>query len=315
MTIRHTRLLLILTLTFLASAVSAQRNTEGNAPTPEQIKALRSNRVEKGKSKGDNIGGASDAQWEQMTPEEQLSANVRRGAKSYCRFNVSCRPAQLLPGQSGVVMIVASLLGSAVLPAPLNLTVTSRIPSNTVAMGDFSARPAPIGTMSAAYLGQPVYENTVVLELPVTMGSSLTLGDKQSVSADLQFDIYDGESGQPVGRFIERVSTDVLIAAHLDPVVAGSDREADEAKGLASEALPTTGISRYVEVERKDTVMGGTAASIVNEVEEVTEVAESSSDESLPIADPGAGISFSSLAAGFLLFFVVIVFLVTRKKK
>ena len=315
MTIRHTRLLLILTLTFLASAVSAQRNTEGNAPTPEQIKALRSNRVEKGKSKGDNIGGASDAQWEQMTPEEQLSANVRRGAKSYCRFNVSCRPAQLLPGQSGVVMIVASLLGSAVLPAPLNLTVTSRIPSNTVAMGDFSARPAPIGTMSAAYLGQPVYENTVVLELPVTMGSSLTLGDKQSVSADLQFDIYDGESGQPVGRFIERVSTDVLIAAHLDPVVAGSDREAEVAKGLASEALPTAETKEVVEVERKDTVMGGTAASIVNEVEEVTEVAESSSDESLPIADPGAGISFSSLAAGFLLFFVVIVFLVTRKKK
>ena len=82
---------------------------------------MRRNRVEKGTVKGDGREAATDANWEQMSPEEKLRSNVRRGAKTYCRFNVSCRPAQLLPGQSGVLMIVASLLGSAVLPTPLKL--------------------------------------------------------------------------------------------------------------------------------------------------------------------------------------------------
>ena len=321
MTFRHIRLLPVLALILLTSALSAQRPGEGNSLTPEQVKAMRRNRAEKGTVKGDGIEAATDAKWEQMTPEEQLSANVRRGAKSYCRFNVSCRPAQLLPGQSGVLMIVASLLGKAVLPAPLNLSVTPRIPANSVAMGDFLAHPAPIGTMSSAYLGQPVYENTVVLEVPVTMGSTLTLGEKQPVSADLQFDIYDGESGQPVGRFIERVSTDVLIAAHLDPAVAGSDRKDEVPAGGAKVAADTvidplpSAENQKVSEAKKDGAMGGTAARVVEEVIEAEEIGESTPDESLPIADSGVGSYWSSLGAGFAVFFVVIVFLMMRKKK
>ena len=320
MTFRHIRLLPVLALVLVTSALSAQQPGEGNSLTPEQIKAMRRNRAEKGMVKGDGREAASDANWEQMSPEEKLRSNVRRGAKTYCRFNVSCRPAQLLPGQSGVLMIVASLLGSAVLPTPLNLSVTSRVPSNSVVMGDFSARPAPIGTMSEAYLGQPVYENTLVLEVPVTMGSTLALGDKQSVAADLQFDIYDGESGRPVGRFIERVSMDILIAAHLDPVVAGSDRAAEIATDIASEPLPSGGNQKVSEPKEDDVAMSGTAARVVEEVVEVETVGDSLSDDSLsdellPIADSGAGGYMSSLAAGFGIFFCVIVFLMMRKKR
>src|SRR5690606_25952266 len=163
------RILAILIL--FAAVAPAQGEGPGSVLTPDQIKAMRNARTQKGEPDDGAVQGERDEKWSQMTPEQRLEASVRRGSKAHCTFVGTCRPPQLLPGQSGTMIISAILRGPSVLPAPLAMTMTPRVAAGVATLGGLTARPALPGTMSKAYLGQPVYENTAVMEVPVVMGT------------------------------------------------------------------------------------------------------------------------------------------------
>jgi hypothetical protein len=220
MTFRFQRLSPILAVLMLFSALSAQEGGRG-VKSPAELRKARQELSDK--EIGENKGG----KWANMTPEERLNASIRRDAKGHCRFVAACRPAKLMPGESGTLLISAILQGSAVLPAPLQMTMTPRVPAESLAVGDMIVQPAEPGVLAKGYLGRPVYENTAIIEVPVTMGSSAQIGSKQSFAVDLQFDIYDGTSTQIVGRFLERVSTEIEVGQHIDPAVAGRSNQSN----------------------------------------------------------------------------------------
>jgi hypothetical protein len=306
------RILAVLTL--LAAVVPAQRGESGEL-TAEQIEAMRGARQSAGKAKQkalgkeDGEGGADDSQsarWAAMTPEERLAANTRRGSKAHCRFVAVCRPPKLLPGQSGTLVISAILQGQSVLPSPLQMTMTPRVKLGSVSLGDLVARPALPGTIAKAYLGRAVYENTAVLEVPVTMGKDVTLGGKTSVAVDLQFDVYDGDSGRALGRYIERVTTDVDVAPHVDPQIAGRQaQQEDEPEPVA--IAPTGTTDSEVAAAPGSEAMSGTAAVVATVAEEPVDVDESAVSGELPPTD-GDSLTISTmltLIGGALLLVII----------
>src|SRR5215207_4590125 len=70
-------------------------------------------------------GEKPDAEEENLTPEQRLARNITNGASAYCRFAAKLMPAKLMPGQSGILRVVATLQGHAVLPAPAQIEVLS----------------------------------------------------------------------------------------------------------------------------------------------------------------------------------------------
>lgn len=294
----------------LASGLSAQ---EGSGDVQAELEARRSKLAQKRQAQIDSEVGESKP----MTEEERLEARKRRGSRGQCRFVASMRPPKLLPGQSGTLLITAILQGRSVMPAPSQVSMKPQV-SKTVQVGSLMARPAPVGTIHEAYRGRPVYENTAVFEVPVTITQAAKLGDKVRVGVELEFDIYDGRTAQAVGRFIENVQTDVEVAPHLDPQVQGrAMRESKAAEAQPVEPLSGSGVGNVATggSDDKAEAMGGSAnAAAAPELQDPVEPASQGADDDLPVTATDEGGFPTVLIIGGGAFLLVIVLLLMRKK-
>ncbi|MEC8252473.1 MAG: hypothetical protein VX044_04620 [Planctomycetota bacterium] len=282
----------------------------------EQLQQARQKLAKKRAKSREFDDAGTEAELSRMSPEELLAARKRRGSRGQCRFVADVRPARLLPGQSGTMLITAILQGRSVLQAPATISIKSVTKGDLVEFGQLTARPALAGTIHKGFLGRPVYENTAVFEVPVTLAGNATLGDKLQVAVDLEFDIYDGESTQVVGRFVERVQTDVEVGQALDPVVeprtARSEREAPEepvAPVGAGEVSTAGGVGCGPAMDGAVVRVGVAPA--------VEEPSAASSTTSLPVGRSGAfgggSITWLLLGGGGIL--VVIVMLLLARKR
>jgi hypothetical protein len=211
----------IVCLLALAPCQSGQnREAEGEedvrSAEAARSKAKAALRAEKGEK--------PDAEEENLTPEQRLARNVTNGASAYCRFAARLMPAKLMPGESGMLRVVATLQGHAVLPAPAQIEVLSTPEQGPISLGVLSSEPAELGRLEKGYLNRPVYENYAVFHMPVTMAANAELGKKHVVAVDMKFDLYDGTSAQAIGRFVDRVATEVEVGRVPDPAVAARAR-------------------------------------------------------------------------------------------
>ncbi|HEX5051080.1 MAG TPA: hypothetical protein VFZ65_04860 [Planctomycetota bacterium] len=197
-------------------------------------------RAAKAQGKEDGMEGKiSEDEWAKLTPEQRLARNVTHGASAYCKFMAAVKPAKLMPGQTGVVVVSAILLGSAVLPAPAPMEMVAAPQQGLLSLGRMTVLPPDAGKLAKAYIGRPVYDNYAVLEVPITVSPEAEVGKKQVVSIDMRFDLYDGNSAQPVGRFFDRVTTEVEFGRVADPVV----------KGFQGASTPEVGVSAQIAAE------------------------------------------------------------------
>lgn len=175
--------------------------------------------------KGDNPDDAAEKD-RLLTPEQRLARNVRHGASNFCTFVATPKPAKLMPGQTGVLVVTAILKGQAVLPSPAPLEITSPATQGLATLGSATFRPAEPGRLHQGYLGRPVYDNWAIFEVPVTMSPEAQVGRKQPVVLDFKFDLYDGMSAQAVGRFLDRAATEIEVGQSADPSVSIGHRQA-----------------------------------------------------------------------------------------
>lgn len=166
--------------------------------------------------------GKGDDEWEKLTPEQRLNRNVRHGAQAYCTFVATPKPAKLMPGQSGVIVVTAVLKGAAVIPSPAPLEVISAPQQGLATVGLPAFHPAEAGRgLAKGYVGKPVYDNYAIFEVPVTMSPQAEIGRKQAVSIEMRFDLFDGSSAQSIGRFLDRASAEIEVGQALNPRVQG----------------------------------------------------------------------------------------------
>lgn len=228
----------------LTAVVKSQGGEERPAPSLEdrrKVERLRSAMEEKQRSeRGEGEEKSEEEMLAALTPEERLARTVITGASSHCRFYASLRPAKLLPGQTGVLLVTAALQGQAVIPAPARFEIVGRPKNGVVEVGNLSVRPAEPGRLAPGYLGKPVHDNFALLEIPITLSPQAQVGSKHPVAIDLKFDLYDGNSAQPVGRFVDRVSTEVEVGQPLDPAVRAGTRQQASVDPVQQPAATTT---------------------------------------------------------------------------
>lgn len=307
---RLTKLSLLLTL--IACCGAALPAQEKPGALQRQMEKQRKKLAQK-RERGDGVEveGVEDT-----SPEALRNARRMRGSRGQCRFVPAMRPPQLLPGQSGTLLITAILQGNSVLQAPAQLVVTPRTNGDVVQLGELKARPAKVGTIHAGYRGQPVYENTAVFEVPVTISSAAKLGDRAQVALELEFEIHNGDSAQMVGKFIERVQTQVEIAPYVDPVVeAASSRDAAEPAGeVPAPSAPEPRPSRpAADAGAGGDALGG-AASAAEEVPVPVNAAEQGDGGELPPTVVSEGQFPTPLVVGGGVLLLVIALMILRKK-
>ena len=211
---------LALAILFSSTVRVLAQNETGQEPSVRQVDPDGGSSKERGKGK-EKEGVLSEEEEKNLTPEQRLARNITSGAGSYCRFVGAMIPPKLMPGQQGTIRVAVAMLGAAVLPSPPPLELLSPPNMNKVSLGGLTVHPAEPGVLAAGYRGRPVYENTMILEVPATMGTEVKLGEKVSFSLDFRFDLYDGVSAQPIGRFVDHVVVEAEVGTSPDPAVPG----------------------------------------------------------------------------------------------
>jgi hypothetical protein len=216
---------------------------------------------ELGKQEGDKKadGELSEAELKHLTPEERLARTVSRNTSGMCRFIAAMKPQKLMPGQTGTMVVTAVLNGQAVIPFPAPVEMLGARRQGIVDLGELAIRPAEPGTLQTAYQGRPVYDNFAVLEIPVVMSPDAQLGKKQQVAVELRFDIYDGSTAQPIGRFVDRVQSEVEVGLTPDPAVQTPRGRSENSAGAPpSEASTASGQAAPVPAPKEpDRIIGG----------------------------------------------------------
>jgi hypothetical protein len=209
----------LLLLTVLPSLLPAQQGEEEAERARRKLEAIQAGGDVKGEEKG-----LPDDALEKMTPEQRLNHNIRHGAANLCSFVATPKPAKLMPGQSGVLVVTAILKANAVLPVPPPFEVLSGAQQGLVTLGAPAFRSAEPGKLNGFYRGKPVYDNWAIFEVPVTMSPAAELGRQQPVSLEMKFDLYDAGAGQPIGRFIDRVAATLEVGRAADPAAQAAPR-------------------------------------------------------------------------------------------
>jgi hypothetical protein len=312
----------LLALTCLAAFTPAQRGGDQESARAQRKRAAIEQGVEfrEDGSDGTKEGGKRqpDEEWEKLTPEERLNRNIRSGANAYCTFVANPKPAKLMPGQTGVLVITAILKGSTVIPSPAPLEVISASLGGMATIGTPAFRPAEIGKggLAKGYLGRPVYDNWAIFELPITMSADAVVGRKVPIAIEMRFDLFDGASAQTIGRFLDRVSAEIEVGQAADPSVVGGVPSAAQS-GRVVQAAGDSQSDAEKDADRKTAgstrAVGAAAPPLVAESPAALPVAPSGvpapaltlEDSSLPMP--------LLLGAGSVIVLVLILILARRK--
>ena len=303
----------------LAAALPAQRGGERPEDPGELDRArrelLRQAQGEKGEKEDEEEGvRRMKEEFEKLTPEERLARNIVNGASAHCRFHTSFRPATLMPGQSGTMLVTMTFHGATVLPAPPAIEMISGPRQGPLTLGALAVRPAELGRLASGYLGQPVYDNYAVFEIPVTLTGDAPIGSKQPVSVELKFDLYDGVSAQPIGRFVDRAIGELEVGQQPAPKVALPNRAAEP----AAAAVRLEPVASIPAGGPTPTAANGPAA-LTGRVAEVADAEptgpaaeESSGSLPLPVAADG-GLPLLPIVGGAVLLLGVVILLAKKR--
>ncbi len=161
-----------------------------------------------------------------------------RAASAFCMFYVHTEPTKLMPGETGKLIVTASLKDRAVLPSPAPLRVTSPATQGQLTLGPATVLPAELGRLPGAYRGRPVYDNWATIEMPITVAASAPVGKKQSVVVEFSFELFDGNTAQSLGEFVDRALGQIEIGKSYDPQVQGGYEAPAAAAAAAAEPQP-----------------------------------------------------------------------------
>lgn len=270
---------ILLLLTALSTLLPAQTGEEEAEHARRKLEALQAGGDVKGEEKG-----VPDDALEKMTPEQRLNHNIRHGAANLCSFVATPKPAKLMPGQTGMLVVTAILKANAVLPAPPPFELLSGAQQGMVTLGSPAFRPAEPGKLNGFYRGRPVYDNWAIFEVPITMSPAAEIGRSMPVSLEMKFDLYDAGAGQPIGRFIDRVAANIEVGHAADPAAQLGGAAARQQSTAATPPQGGTVSSDAEGVVQRPPAPGRT----------VTPAAPSSTPPAPHSPDPGAGLPAES---------------------
>ncbi len=297
----HTLLLSSSALLFLIGGEAlAQKGDDGQAVSPDMIKAKRAAQGEAEKS---------DMSEEEMAEKRANSGpRVRHHDLSYCRFTVGFKPGRIPPGEMGALTVTAALGRSAVMSSPPSFSISSPKRQTIFTFGDPVFDPPPAVRHAPAFNGQLAYDDVVTFEVPFTVAIDAKHGQHRAGVA-MKFELLDGESGNSLGLFSDSASTMVRVG---DPIPS---------------VLPSPTAVKPVEVANANDSTNPKAASVVAPLTgdaggpvagDVPEVAPQVRNEGDPADGPMTvggddGLPIVWIAGGGVLLLLLIMLLAKRK--
>lgn len=196
------------------AAVAVPAQTGNTEVRPDQ----KPGKVEQEQQKGvltieekTNIDG--DAAAEGAEADGRMVMNPAMLA-NYAFPHVTTRPRRLAPGESGTLVIVLALGVPAVVPGGTAVALEYEPKQGSLTLGSYAVQPPSVGTLDTKYKGQPVYDNTLTIELPVTVGRDAQRGEAP-VALNLRTTLYNGSDGQAMGELQLPISGRVSIGKPL----------------------------------------------------------------------------------------------------
>jgi hypothetical protein len=241
--------------------------------------------------------------------------NARRRGAAFLQFRVHTRPARLMPGESGTLIVTALLKGNAVLPAPNPLQMTSPPQQGQLAFGAPAFREAGPARLEKAFLGRPAYDNFVIMELPLTLGPDAKVGTKLPVNIALDYELLDGEQGTSLGRFSDAAIGAVEVGRAPDPAVQGGYQRPDFGELLpATQRIESVPAAAVPTATNPLPAISGAAAAVPEQPESVPTVAAGGEPERpMPLVAQDEGLPWALILGGAGLLALVLL-LALRKK-
>ena len=157
---------------------------------------------------GDGAGdGTIRHEVEGAAGERTIAANASSGS---CGHMALLDPVRIPPSSTGEIVVVLTLMNSAVITpdAPFRIEYERR--QEPITLADWRLQPARPGTLSTRYRGQPVYDNTATVRIPVQVDGATPHG-KYPVDLKVEVPLTNGDNAAPLGVFRTSVRAEVVV--------------------------------------------------------------------------------------------------------
>ena len=124
-------------------------------------------------------------------------------------------PRRMAPGQSGALKVMALLSGHYV-ALPGSHIKLSLEPVDGLVFGVPVLQTAPAGTRPGKFLGQPVYDDFILFDVPLSISDEVKALNKRIIlKGKLYLEVHNGKTGAKVGAFVAEVVGRVDVGKRL----------------------------------------------------------------------------------------------------
>jgi hypothetical protein len=240
----------------------------------------------------------------------------RDGLRSWVVPILSFKPRRLAPGETGEAHIVLALQRSAVIRPSDHLELNYSQQQGPIGLGPWRALEAGLGTLPTAFKGQPCYDNTVTLILPVTVAAGTPYQD-YTLQFGIVSDIVDGDSGAVQGRFTMDFTGPLTVGDPLPRPVprpgagTGATEASSPAEAVGSTRAAPEGDEPSLAGDRAST---GPSGASVSAVPGEMPAGELRTDGDLPMPEPAGGAASLLLVGGGVLVLALVVLLLVGRR-
>ena len=120
------------------------------------------------------------------------------------------KPSRIPPGGEGTMVITLMLKGNVVVTPDTAIELTYRTEQKALSLGAYTLRPPTRRMREGPLVGQPVYDQSVILELPLRVAPGANPG-KHLATLVAEFELKDSTHGISKGRWLRGVKTQVQV--------------------------------------------------------------------------------------------------------
>jgi len=125
------------------------------------------------------------------------------------------KPRRMAPGQSGALKVMALLSGHYV-ALPGSHIKLSLEPVEGLVFGVPALQTAPAGTRPGKFQGQPVYDDFILFDVPLSVSDEVKAANKRiTLKGKLYLEVHNGKTGAKVGAFVAEVVGRVDVGKRL----------------------------------------------------------------------------------------------------
>ena len=123
-------------------------------------------------------------------------------------------PARIAPGETGTLTILLAMQSHAVIVPGSQLQLNYEPTQGEISLGTWELKPPPLGSLEPKFKGQPVYENTAQIEIPIRVAGGAP-HQKHRVKALVEVNLTDGNTGNPLGAFRAEAAAEANVGPSL----------------------------------------------------------------------------------------------------